>query len=277
MAFAESLSSSALSPQAPPAAVEQSTRRWGLLLYLSAGLLGALVAWPWLIHFENRFPVENLSVEMTNRIRNNREDPIAWAQERHNRWTSLHRNTAVCLAGFGLAVGAALAMAAGVARRSARLVLLGAVTGAACGAVAGAAGGVLEAALLMRLEGENLQLAHRTVAGHAVGWSVAFAGMALGVAIVVGRLRRAPYLIGSVIVAGMAAAALYSPLAAILFPLDRSDFPIPEGDGNKLLFAGLAAGFAGLGLGRAQRGSATESAVAVGDPLIPAEDAIAVP
>ncbi|MDP1795965.1 MAG: hypothetical protein Q8K78_00715 [Planctomycetaceae bacterium] len=209
--------------------------RWGI-----AALLATVVALPMAVTFDGRFPVENLSVEMTNRIRNNRHDAVAWAKERSNRWESLYRTTVACLTGFGATLGgiAALLGVVSPAPMSARLRWL--MAGIVLGAVAAALGGYLEAGLLIKIEKITLDPMLRAMLGHAVAWMVVGAGVAIAATLSVPAWLAKKVAIGRAMVGAIGAAVLYSPLAAILFQLERSDLPIPEGSLNKLLFLGLA-------------------------------------
>ncbi len=211
------------------------------LLWTVAATLAALLALPLATTFDGRFPIENLDVEMTNRIRNNRNDAIAWAKERSNRWESMYRTTVACLVGFGATLGgvAALLGAATTAPVLVRLRWLAA--GIVLGAVCAALGGYLESGLLIKIEKLTLDPMIRTMLGHAVAWLVLGVGVAIAATLSVSGWSAKLAAVGRCSGGALAAAVLYTPLAAILFQLQRSDLTIPEGAGNKLLFIGLAA------------------------------------
>ena len=211
------------------------------LTTIIVSLLGALVALPAVNSLDGAFPVENLSVEMTNRIRNRSDDPIAWAKERSNRWTSLYQTTAACLAVFGASVGAILGFTLSFMTQPILATLRSTVWGGLIGGFAAAVGAMLEAGLLIKIETLALDVTLKTILGHAVAWSVLAAGLSL----LFIHFRRDPRgymtMLGRGIVAGTVAALLYSPLAAIVFQLERSDMSIPEGSLNKLMFLSLSA------------------------------------
>jgi hypothetical protein len=240
--------------------------RW---FWVHASLLAvasSLLAWPVLVVVDGKFPVENLSVEMTNLIRNNRDDPVAWAQERMNRWTSLAKTASSCLAAFGgTFVGLAIFRDEASRRWSLRKLL----AGFGLGVCAGILGGLAEATLVIRLErvvSDRLLLA---AMGHAVGW--AFLATALVLMLSMSRPAPARWLtklmegLGSAILASLG----YAVVAAVAFPMLRSDLPIPEGALNKLVFLMVASGVMGAVCLRPGR-HAGESAVAVSaDALLP--------
>ena len=211
------------------------------LTTIIVSLLGALVALPAVNSLDGAFPVENLSVEMTNRIRNRSDDPIAWAKERSNRWTSLYQTTAACLAVFGASLGVILGFTLSFTTQPILATLRSTVWGGLVGCFAAAVGAMLEAGLLIKIETLALDVTLKTILGHAVAWSVLAAGLSL----LFIPLRRDPRgymtMLGRGIVAGTVAALLYSPLAAIIFQLERSDMSIPEGSLNKLMFLSLSA------------------------------------
>jgi hypothetical protein len=234
-------------PGDPRSACGSAAGPWRLLV---AGILGALLSVPWMAHFDERFPVENLNEDMTNRIRNNREDPIAWAKERENRFTSLYQTAVVCLAGFGCAVGGMLGFAEGAARRSVARAALGLFGGALAGAIFAAAGGYAEASVAMGLEKSGLDRTYRAILGHAIAWSFCAVGLSIAVGVAARSPKFAARVLAPAILAGVLAELIYSPVAAMLFQLYKSDLPIPEGTSNKLLFACLAGGLMALSIGR---------------------------
>ena len=224
------------------ALVSPSTpRRLSFLSTLLVALLGAAVALPAVISLDGAFPVENLSVEMTNRIRNRSDDPIAWAKERSNRWTSLYQTTAACLAVFGASVGTFAGFALSFRTQPLLTTLRSAVLGGLIGGLSAAAGAMLEAAFLIKIETLTLDVTLKTIIGHAVAWSVLAAGLSLLFIPIHRDLRGYLTMLSRGIVAGSVAALVYSPLAAIVFQLERSDMSIPEGSLNKLMFLSLSA------------------------------------
>jgi hypothetical protein len=234
--------------------------RDGGVFWVRAALLAvvaSLMAWPALLVIDGKFPVENLSVEMTNLIRNNRNDPVAWAQERMNRWTSLAKTASICLAAFGgVFVGLASARDEATRRWSLRKFL----AGVGFGAGAGILGGLAEATLVVRLERLFSDRLLLSAMGHAVGW--AFLATALVLMLGMSRPSPARWLtrllegVGGAVVASL----VYAVVAAVAFPMLRSDLPIPEGALNKLVFLLVASGVMGSVCLRPGRHALAESA-----------------
>jgi hypothetical protein len=229
---------------AAPATVAPASRKLHFpgktVLWSAAALLASLLALPLAVTFDGRFPVENLDVDMTNRIRNNRNDPIAWAKERSNRWESMYQTTVACLTGFGALLGGVatwLGTSSTVPIMSRMRWLF---AGVLLGAISAAIGGYLEAGLLIKIEKITLDPMLRTILGHAVAWSVIAAAVAMAATFSVPGWKEKFAAIGRACGGALIGAAIYTPSAAILFQLLRSDLPIPEGFGNKLLFLGTA-------------------------------------
>ncbi|MSR58617.1 MAG: hypothetical protein EXS05_13350 [Planctomycetaceae bacterium] len=206
------------------------------LLLLCAALLAAGASWPFVDRFADAFPNPGLDEDMTNRIRADRNDAIAWAKDRELRLMSLSRNAGLNYGFFGLCLGSCLgltascSMAAGVGGA-----LRGAALGALLGAISGVGGGLISGWVALQVDHPGgLDTAVRSVLMHAAGWAPI--GLACG-AIVALRLghSRGPLMAGGLL-GGAFAAAIYEQSAAIVCQLDRSDVPVPEGAANKLLF-----------------------------------------
>ncbi len=244
--------------------IPRSSVRWGV-----TALFATLLAWPLAIAFEGRFPVENLSVEMTNRIRNNRDDAIAWAKERSNRWESMYRTSVACLTGFGAVLGcvSGLLGATKTAPLLARMRYL--LAGLMLGALFAAAGAYLEAGFLIKIEKFGLDPMYGTMLGHAVAWTVIAVGLALSSTLSVSGWSSKLGAAGRAAVGALLAAVCYPPIAAILFPLDRSDLPIPEGNLNKLLFLGTAAVLTSTLLGYVPNRTAVDMPATIEPPVAP--------
>ncbi|MDB5388221.1 MAG: hypothetical protein JWM11_3867 [Planctomycetaceae bacterium] len=230
----------ATEPRDAPAPVPaMQLQTWHLII---TALFAAGLAWPVLMHFEGAFPMENLTVEMTNRIRANAEDPIAWAKERQNQWDAVSRNSILNLGVFGTCLGLCLSLTLALVRGGPFWSMARTwAYGTGLGMIAGIAGGYLSARTAFALgRGKEFDVTLRSSLIHASGWIVP--GLACGVilGLALGRRRLVRPAFGGMI-GGLLAALLYEPLAAILFQLDRSDIPLPEGAGNKLMFLGLAA------------------------------------
>lgn len=217
---------------------EMRVRAWHLVL---AGLIAAGLAFPFLKYFEDAFPRQNLTVEMTNRIRANADDPIAWAKDRQNYWESLSRNSMLNLGIFGLCLGSCFGLVlslnqGGTYQRIAR----NWIYATAAGVVAGIAAGLLSATVAYALQNaKGIDVAIRSCAIHAAGWIVPglTCGMLLG--LISGRRPFVLLAFGGLL-GGLAAALLYEAMAALVFQLDRTDLPVPEGSGNKFLFLAVA-------------------------------------
>lgn len=223
-----------------------ASRPASLWVTVVAALLASLIALPGVASLDGRFPVENLSVEMTNRIRNNRDDQVAWAKERSNRWVSLSLTTISCLAVFGVSIGAIFGVLQASSSESATVMAKGFLVGGLIGLFAGVIGASLEASLLMKLEATGLDLTIRALIGHAVAWSTIGLGMAV-VCTLFGPHRHFLQVAGRAIAAGVGSAIVYAPAAAVFFQLQRSDLSVPEGLLNKFFFLFSAAIFLGYG------------------------------
>lgn len=211
-----------------------------LLLWLVVAGMISVLALPLAVVFDGRFPVANLDVEMTNRIRNNRHDAIAWAKERSNRWESMYRTTVACLAGFGALMGGVAAFLGAVPQSSLLKKLQWFAAGVCLGGVAAALGGYLEAGLLIKIEKLPLDPTLRTMLGHGLAWMVLGLGVALAATFSATSWSERLVAVGRACLGAILATITYSPVAAVAFQLVRSDLPIPEGTGNKLLFLGTA-------------------------------------
>jgi hypothetical protein len=240
---------------APQATATSRSNRGSWVVTGLLAVVSSLLAWPGLLVLDGKFPVENLSVEMTNLIRNDPNDPVAWAQERMNRWTSLAKTAASCLAMFGgVFVGLANCRDGVTARWSPQRVLVGIGLGVAAGIL----GGVAEATVFVRLDraiGDRMLL---TAIGHAVAWACLAAVLNPRLPMIraapgewVSRLLK---VFGGAVLASL----IYAALAAMAFPMLRSDLPIPEGNFNKLVFLIVAAGVLGsICLGPGKKANST--------------------
>lgn len=253
---------------------ESASARGGRRFWLEAGLLAVvsgLLAWPGLLVLDGKFPVENLSVEMTNLIRNNRDDPVAWAQERMNRWTSLAKTAASCLSIFGgVFVGLAVVRDAATRWWSARRLL----AGVCVGVVAGIVGGLAEATLVIRLERVVLDRLLLAALGHAV--SLTCLGAAVAFLLPAARQSPQEWLSKLLKVFGGAvlASLVYAVVAAVVFPMQRSDLPIPEGDFNKLLFLIISAGVMWLACSWPGKSPLARSMSKVPDEVLPTPNVV---
>lgn len=237
-------SSSNANGQQAPATVSR-LRMWHLMI---AALVAAGLAWPLVKHFEKSFPMANLTVEETNLLRANPDDPVAWAKERQNFWDSLSRNSMLNFGCFGCCLGLCLGLVSAFASRQSIVALLqNLLYGAGLGTVGGAGGGLAAAAMANALRNSReMDVTIRSSLIHGAGWIVP--GLACGVILWVtcGERRLGLLSLGGLL-GGLLAAMLYEPIAGILFQLDRTDLPMPEGTGNKYLFLAMAGVLMALG------------------------------
>ncbi len=248
-----------LSTAAPPSS--SRSRRASVLALLVAGLLGGAVSAPLVHRYENQFPMVNLTVEETNLLRANPDDPVAWAIERGNRWDALFRNTALCMAIFGAVLGAAVGLADGLVQRSPgrgfALMGLLALCGAVSGLPAGLANGVIGLEMQDNRDSDPLPYA---MAMHVSSFVIVSLAIGAGLGF---RSRKWSVLIRAA-AGGLVAGLLFAPLASFLFPLYRTDLPVPEGIPPKLVFLMTAGGLIGVCIGRSP--FRVFSAVPVGAP-----------
>jgi hypothetical protein len=229
-------------------------RTSGPLVLLATGLLGGVLAWQLMQPFDTYFRIPRLPEEMRNV--NPSYSPEVKARMRQNERHALLRNTALGIGLFGLCVGALLGLAEGIARKSAGVGMLGLLMGGIVGLAFGVGGGLAGAFTRFALQdGTELNKTFQTIATHAVIWGVVGTGMGLAATVVAREPRRMRRAACASVAAGLIAAFLYSPLAAIWFPAFRSELPIPEGYWNRLFFAALASGLMGLAIGRARTAS----------------------
>lgn len=163
------------------------------------------------------------------------------------------RNTSLALAIIGGLLGGTLCLMTGAVRKRAMVILVGTIGGVLAGVVSGAIAGhagVWMSRYLERFQGAAsspqevasgwLREMYMAVAIHATEWSLVGLGVGLAVAMAAGRNGAKSRMIGYAIVGGLVAAVLYTPLAAFLFPSDKSGIPFPDGAlQNRLLFATL--------------------------------------
>lgn len=232
----------------------------GALLALTlAGIIGGIASAPFVQRFEKQFPMANLTPEQTNLIRANPDDPVAWAIERQNRWDALFRNSALCLAVFGGLLGACLGLTEGVLLRSAGKVVVLAMVLALCGALSGVLAGLADAAIGLKMQDNRDQ----DPLPYAIGMHTAsFVVVGLCIAAGLGMTTRRWSVVWRAAAGGLVAGILCAPLASFVFPLNRTDLPIPEGLGPKLMFYALAGGLIGMCVSRSARKTANAAPAA---------------
>ena len=232
-------------PSAPAPA--NHPRGTAVLALLIAGAIGGAAVSPLVHRFENQFPMVNLTEEETNLLRANPDDPVAWAIERGNRWDALFRNTALCIGIFGALLGACLGLADGFVQRSPgrALIMMGLL--AVCGAISGPLAGLADAAIGLRMQdNRDSDPLPYAMAMHVSSFVIVGTVIAIGL----GACSRRWSVVIRAAAGGLTAGLLFAPLASFLFPLQRTDLPIPEGLPPKLMFLIAAGGLIGLSIGR---------------------------
>ena len=210
----------------------------GWILFLFAGLLAGSLACASIQFFYARIKPSPDIMELLGKLGVSAEE-----QARINAaGESLNRSRSVMSVGLlGVFTGALLSMVAALvhgARRSRFIGLgLGILLGGGFGALGGIAGNLSELYLRDVTESEMLRIIGMHTAYLAV------AGIGIGLAVGITRGTRAAILkcVAMAMLAGLFAAAIYSPLAATLFPLESGDEAVPLRFGSRLLWTMLAA------------------------------------
>ena len=264
-----------VTPQSSSADREQATaktpagkaRHSRSLVLAACGLLGATAAALLMTQFEEFFQMETvviISEEMKQKIQSGEiqggaamgaimaENDLgevgrkAIEQRRIVEW----KNTILSATLLGTAVCALLGLGEGIARRSPLMAFIAFLAGAPVGAIFGATGGA--GAMLVNERLRQSQLLPETaqpLITQAVVWM--FLAVAIGSVLVLASRRSAPFFrtLGAAVLGGVAGLILYQVVAPFAFPLDRADLAVPEGLGNRLLWAGSCATLIGLACG----------------------------
>lgn len=178
------------------------------------------------------------------------------------------QNTALGLGLCGFVLGGLLGIGVGRCIGRGAAWLPPSLAGALGGGLLGALGGACEVGILpsLRLQ-PALDDAQRAILIHAVGWGLLALGAGLGIGTVLPRqrLKTALRLALLAVIGGVIGTAIYTPAAAIAFPMLDSAAAIPAGTWNRLLWAMLPsvliALFAGPAALRAAETTPTESAI----------------
>lgn len=228
---------------------------WPALLV--AASLGVVLAWGLLLACEDFFKMRSLvtiSEETQRKIDSGELDggAVMGAIMRENDLGELARkaseetpavalkNNTLALAVLGLAVCGLFGLTLGIARKSTGDALVGLLLGSILGAILGAGGAQAGTFVEGRLKPMQFVAPEiQTVLMHATTWISV--GIAVGATI--GFHSRRPRALVRAVVAGMLggalAACLYSPTAALLFPLDQAELLVPAGNANRLYWIGL--------------------------------------
>lgn len=210
----------------------------GWLLFLSAGLLAGILTTVCVHTFHDSFEVPPEVVALSGKMNlNPHEEALS-----HAAIESLNRNRSVMAIGlFGVFTGAMLGLAAGLTPGGRRTPItglaLGTLLGGGFGALAGIAGYVAKSYLNAVTEDEML----RIIGMHSAFWVIAGIGIGLAVGLTRGTKMAVPANLLAAVMGGCLAAAIYSPLAAMLFPVESGDTVVPQSFGSRLLWATLAA------------------------------------
>lgn len=162
-----------------------------------------------------------------------------------------YKNNALVVGIFGALIAGILGMVGAFRSRSPSKAVTGLLSGIIIGGALGAAGGTLGMALGEQLTGEwPPQGFFPPAAMHAVYW--AFIGCAAGLAVGIptGSRTLITKSTFAAVGAGLVFGFLYVFLASFLFPLARSEEPIPVGAWNRLLWTALPTVLIGIAIGR---------------------------
>lgn len=202
--------------------------RW-LLLVLVTGTLGGLA----LDRGSDVFQIP----EEISRLAPNSENPEDIARMRGADLAKQTKDAALGVGLAGLLVGAGFGLGvAGAAWRS-RNGMLALAAGLVCGGVIAAAAGVCGVMLDHRLRmNPALDDGQRAMLIHGVMWSLIALGIGFATRAPVRGVRVAIRHAAIGVLGGILGAVVYTPLAAVLFPLLNSSFPVPEGTWNRVLW-----------------------------------------
>lgn len=170
---------------------------------------------------------------------------------------SLHRQTTALAIGLaGLAVGGFLGLGAGLLRRSTAASFGGLGIGAVMGAGFGAGGGLAGAASSMWLQDHSkLPLSQMALIVQAGEWLAVGIGITVAVSFISRHWRAVARILAAAAIATVIAVCLYHLVAAVLFPMEQSDQPVPSGAWNRLVWIELVAGLMSLAIGAAMHPS----------------------
>lgn len=231
------------------------------LVFAVVGGLAGLVTAPVVDRYDDHFPMVSLTVEETNLIRADPNDPVAWGIERQNRWNWIFRNSALCLGMFGAILGAGLGLAECIRIRKP----LKGITVLALSVLLGVVGGVLSAAVDASIGIRMQDNIGSDPLPYAVAMHIAaFCLIGMGIATGMGLTTRRWSAVFRAFAGGLVAGVMFAPIAASAFPVYETDLWIPHGLLPKFLFFGLAGLLLCLAIGRTP--TRTETTVAT-EPL----------
>jgi hypothetical protein len=218
------------------------------IVLLIAGVLGGGLAWMLVQKSEGYFkPAADVMRNTGQAI-----SPEAMKLMEAEKLRTDCKNATLAAGLFGIVVGGMLGVGSGISQRSVRAAGLALLTGALFGGTLAAIGGYLEVVANARLgQDQSLDKTLKAMTVHSIAWMLAGGGIALGVSLPRWRGGLLIRCVGAGIAAGVIAGLLYSPLAAMLFPTERSEQPLPTGAWNRLFWISLPAGLMGLAIGRA--------------------------
>lgn len=149
---------------------------------------------------------------------------------------------------IGLTAAAMISVAAGIGHGSLLRSMIGLVAGSAIGGLIGVGAGSLAVALETQLDiAHKVDPTFEAMAIQAAAWSLIAAAVWISFQITVGDQRKKVQSLIGVILMAAVGAALYPVVAAVLF-VDRTALSVPEGQGNRLLWALLMNALVAIGL-----------------------------
>ncbi len=165
------------------------------------------------------------------------------------------RNDVSFLGAYGVILGALLAIAEGLARRSLGRTLVAGVACVSAGAVFGSLAGGLGHYLFNYCEPlEQLSPLAKTMIVQGTMLATVGCGLGLALGVLTARVRTAITCLIGGILAGTLAGMLYPMLTAILLPGALTEIVVPVRTGSQMLWLGLASGLVGLTIPAVARG-----------------------
>lgn len=154
-------------------------------------------------------------------------------------------NAVVSFTMLAAVTGLALCSAAArTYRRGITQLIIGVLVGVTASGLSGFVGSIAGENLQARLHDipiSTLSVGAKTICVHITAWCLTGMGLCGSLAFVTRRLNCLVKYVGAGAIGGVLAGVLYSPLAAILFPINDSDRLVPTGVANGLVWSVLSA------------------------------------
>lgn len=236
---------------------ENETRKGRVLLAIVGVVGGCLSAFVVNHYYSDDanapFPRVGLTVEETNLLRADPNDPVAHAINRQNSWDAYFRNSSFGIAIFAVMCGVAISFVDGMLYRSIGVALLLAIAAAVLGLISGLASGLDAAFFSLQMDDAgNSGGADPALLTLALQGSIfAIVGAAIGGVVAIATRRLAAVLRGAA--GGLVAGLLFMPIATIVFPLLQTNRAIPESLFPKMLMFAVAGGMIGFSISRSPR------------------------